>query len=131
MKPAFIVKQKGTLVLAKKNTIMGNEKELVSLYQRSKSMGWVIVADQVRAKNAHRATLKIHLLNDSHRVMLLACAINALLFFVVSNVIVNTLLALVSVVTYIYCAWSIYNSQSAMLRKISTQERQERVVNGC
>lgn len=131
MKPTFIVKQKGTLVLAKKNIIMGNEKELASLYQRNKSMGWVIVADQVRAKNAHRATLKIHLLNDSHRVILLACAFNAFLFCVVSNVIVNALLALVCVVTYIYCAWSIYNSKSAMLRKISTQERQERVVNNC
>ncbi|MGL6627778.1 hypothetical protein [Aeromonas jandaei] len=117
----FIVQQKGGLILAKKNTIMDDETELASFYHKSKSMGWEIVADRVCAKNAHSATLKVHFLHDSHRIMLLACIVNFLLLFVVTNIIINVLIACACLAGYVYAVWTLYHSQSPMLQELSAK----------
>lgn len=122
MKFTFIVQKKGDLIIAKKNTHLNNDIELESLYRQSKSMGWVIVADQIKAKSAHRAAMKFFFLHDSHRIMLLICAVNVLLLLLVSNFIVNIFLATVCFFGYVYSIWVACNSQSPRLRALSRND---------
>lgn len=122
MKSTFIVQKKGEILVAKKNTVLNDELEFASLYHRSKSMGWVIVADKIKAKNAHRATLKVLFLHDSHKIILLLSAVNLLLSFFVSDFVINIFLTAVCVFGGGYSIWCAWNSQSPLLRLLSTKD---------